>query len=475
MMQPRLKHFGWGREGEGLTSAEEAFVFGRIEQQFGSLADGEVKPPRLEDLKLESPRLNPPASLPFCSTAHYDRAAHTYGKSFPVYVRGLVGDYSNAPDVVAYPRTEEEIVAVLDWAGGAQASVTLPMTAAGYSVLERELKRRIQLDRPRLIERLQEAIADELRTWPRILNIRLLNQNKRSMRRALPSKDKLARAEVINVSSGAAIGCGLVCARVGVDQRSAARNRVVRRQHSPGRSLGYGFWPRLAVATLLIALLAGLLAADLREKQDSGGFLKLAVVLAAAGLAGTLAWGGHGIGGAGMGGRIHLAADFVHLIAAAAWVGGLLPLALMLAAAGASVTVAHAVSLRFSVSWDHRCRRAVAHRRDQYLVPGGQHPGIDRDRLRPSPTGQDHLVPRHAGARDGQSALAYACAHCERGRKAGAPCAPATAPQRRYRDWRWRCHSLPRGRAWRDTARPGRIAPPLAFASLISRESSRSR
>jgi alkyldihydroxyacetonephosphate synthase len=26
--------------------------------------------------------------------------------------------------VVAYPRTEEEIVAVLDWAGGAQASVT---------------------------------------------------------------------------------------------------------------------------------------------------------------------------------------------------------------------------------------------------------------------------------------------------------------------------------------------------------------
>jgi copper resistance protein D len=62
-----------------------------------------------------------------------------------------------------------------------------------------------------------------------------------------------------------------------------------------------------------------------------------------------LAWGGHGVGGAGLGGRIHLAADFVHLIAAAAWVGGLLPLALILAAAGASVTVAHAVSLRFSV------------------------------------------------------------------------------------------------------------------------------
>ena len=124
MTQPRLKHFGWGREGESLTPAEEAFVLARIEQLFGPLAEGKVKPPRLEDIELAPPRLDPPPSLPFCSTAVYDRAAHTYGKSFPDYVRGLVGDYSNAPDVVAYPRTEEEVAAVLDWAGGAQASVT---------------------------------------------------------------------------------------------------------------------------------------------------------------------------------------------------------------------------------------------------------------------------------------------------------------------------------------------------------------
>ena len=36
----------------------------------------------------------------------------------------------------------------------------LPMTAAGHSVLEEELKRRIQVERPRLIQRIQEAIAD---------------------------------------------------------------------------------------------------------------------------------------------------------------------------------------------------------------------------------------------------------------------------------------------------------------------------
>ena len=44
--------FWLGPEGEGLTSAEETFVFERIEQRFGP-ADGEVKPPRLEDLKIE--------------------------------------------------------------------------------------------------------------------------------------------------------------------------------------------------------------------------------------------------------------------------------------------------------------------------------------------------------------------------------------------------------------------------------------
>ena len=51
MTQPRLKHFGWGREGEGLTPSEEAFVLGRIERRFGAPAEDEIKPPRLEDIK----------------------------------------------------------------------------------------------------------------------------------------------------------------------------------------------------------------------------------------------------------------------------------------------------------------------------------------------------------------------------------------------------------------------------------------
>ncbi len=125
MTQGRLKHFGWGREGEGLTAEEEAAILDRYHQLFGVEHFDEVTPPPLSDIELRQPRIVPPASLaPCCSSEPYDRAAHTYGKSFSDYARGLVGCYDNAPDVVAYPRNEPEVAAVLDWAGSAQALLT---------------------------------------------------------------------------------------------------------------------------------------------------------------------------------------------------------------------------------------------------------------------------------------------------------------------------------------------------------------
>src|SRR6185369_1079346 len=109
MSAPRLKHFGWGREGEGLTADEEAFVLDRAQVRFGMALQESASAPALDDIKLEAPRLTAPASLPFATSAHYDRAAHTYGKSYPELVRALGRDYANAPDVVAYPRNDTEI------------------------------------------------------------------------------------------------------------------------------------------------------------------------------------------------------------------------------------------------------------------------------------------------------------------------------------------------------------------------------
>src|SRR5260370_16931656 len=124
MSAARLKYFGWGREGEGLTAEEEAFVMARAEARFGTALKESASVPRLEDIRLEPPRVTAPSSLQFCTSEHYDRVAHTYGKSYPELACGLARDYASAPDVVAYLRNEADVKASLDWAGGADATVT---------------------------------------------------------------------------------------------------------------------------------------------------------------------------------------------------------------------------------------------------------------------------------------------------------------------------------------------------------------
>ena len=134
MAKRRLKFFGWGREGEGMTPEEEAFVLRKLAERFGIERFEEMPTPRLEEITLGLPRVTPPASLnSICSTELYDRVAHTYGKAYPDYARALNGDYGPAPDVVAYPRNDAEVAAVLDWAAGKQAAVT-PF-GAGSSVV----------------------------------------------------------------------------------------------------------------------------------------------------------------------------------------------------------------------------------------------------------------------------------------------------------------------------------------------------
>jgi alkyldihydroxyacetonephosphate synthase len=124
MTTARLKYYGWGREGEGMTPQERDFILGIYKMKFGRGSFDTVPVPRLEDIELREPRLTPPASLAeFCTTDRYDRVAHTYGKSYTDYVRVLLGDYACAPDVVAYPRSEADIAVVMDWAGSAGASL----------------------------------------------------------------------------------------------------------------------------------------------------------------------------------------------------------------------------------------------------------------------------------------------------------------------------------------------------------------
>src|SRR3954451_9849553 len=119
----RRSWWGWGWEDEALSPASVRKLGTAIGARFG-WSDVDVHTPAaLDDLDLRAPRLAPPASLAgVCATSRYDRASHTYGKSYRDVVRGFRGELPAPPDAVAFPRDEADVVALLDWCAGANVA-----------------------------------------------------------------------------------------------------------------------------------------------------------------------------------------------------------------------------------------------------------------------------------------------------------------------------------------------------------------
>jgi alkyldihydroxyacetonephosphate synthase len=107
-----------------MTDDERAMVLARCSERFG-LGEFECRPvPTLDDIELPAPRVAIPEPLAgFSTDTATERALHTYGKSFPDYVRMFDRDLKSAPDFVAYPRSETDIEAVFDWATGKDVAV----------------------------------------------------------------------------------------------------------------------------------------------------------------------------------------------------------------------------------------------------------------------------------------------------------------------------------------------------------------
>jgi transcription elongation factor GreA len=74
------------------------------------------------------------------------------------------------------------------------------MTAAGHSALEDELKQRIRIERPHLVERIQAAIADDSNLAENSEYQAAKTEQEINEARIAELEDKLARAEVIDVS-----------------------------------------------------------------------------------------------------------------------------------------------------------------------------------------------------------------------------------------------------------------------------------
>ncbi len=123
-MSAQRRFWGWGVEGGGPDAAQQAGIATTLSTRFGVALPEPLPEPRIDDVALPAPRTRPPPALADrASSAPEVRAGHTYGKAYRDVVRALRRDFSPAPDWVALPRDEADVVAVLDWAGDAGAAV----------------------------------------------------------------------------------------------------------------------------------------------------------------------------------------------------------------------------------------------------------------------------------------------------------------------------------------------------------------
>jgi alkyldihydroxyacetonephosphate synthase len=123
MSERRLKHWGWGFEDQAPSGKELREAAAGIRERFGFGGEPETAVP-LEEVEVRGSRLKAPASLGDLFTdGRYERVSRSLGKAYRDVVRGFRGEFEDPPDLVALPRDESEIEAVLSWAESEGAAV----------------------------------------------------------------------------------------------------------------------------------------------------------------------------------------------------------------------------------------------------------------------------------------------------------------------------------------------------------------
>src|SRR5437764_1717939 len=119
----RRKHWGWGYEDQQPAHEEVREAAAGIRSHLGFEPLEAEEPVPLSAVKLPTPRLESPAALAgLCSADAHDRASHAYGRSYRDIVRAFRGRFDHPPDVVAFPRDEDDLRRLLEWCADGRAA-----------------------------------------------------------------------------------------------------------------------------------------------------------------------------------------------------------------------------------------------------------------------------------------------------------------------------------------------------------------
>ena len=119
----RLKVWGWGYEDQQPPLDQMRETGAAIRAHLGFEPADVEAPVEADDVRLPAPRLRPPPSLAdICSDDVYERALHACGRSYRDVVRAFRGRFDHPPDIVARPRSEEDVAALLEWCSETRAA-----------------------------------------------------------------------------------------------------------------------------------------------------------------------------------------------------------------------------------------------------------------------------------------------------------------------------------------------------------------
>lgn len=143
----------------------------------------------------------------------------------------------------------------------------LPLTPKGHAALVDELRNRVQIERPRLIERIQDSIADDTNLVENSEYQATITERELNEARIAELEDKIARAEIIDVTrlSGNVVKFGATVTLIDEDTGEKKTWQIVGESEADARNR------KISVAAPLARALIGRAKSAVVEVNTPGG------------------------------------------------------------------------------------------------------------------------------------------------------------------------------------------------------------